>query len=743
MNFRRFAGGLVLAGMVLSYVSRVDAQTLVDRVPDDAMIYIGWQGTDTLGPAYEKSKLKQFVDRSAIPELFNKTIPELVEKAAKNEPGKAEDFKLGTAFFKLIARHPTAFYVGGFEIKAGEDEPQPHFGLICQAGVDKDLVLAAFSKFAADSKDSDMPLKAVSDGEFVALFGGYGKDQNVSVRPTKSLGASAGFTAAKSQLGKSPAVVVYIDAANILARVDDALKKNLGEMEFTGWTRAKEAAGIAGLKRFVYSAGFVGEDWTSQSFIDAPAPRTGLLKLLEPAAIDQALMARMPADATSASIRQFDFAQLIDTAKAITTAANPEAGQKFQQALGLVALSLGRKLDSELLAPLGAQWAIYNAPGLGDGQITSMVIANKLDDPQLAKAAWGDLAFAISNTVPNLVRRNMNVVVTPSADEKSLPGSTVFTWQIGGTPWAPGFVVNNGFVYLSGNPQTLIKAAKAPDSKFEANPKFAKLIQALGAPKFSAVSFDDLAESADSKSEAMDQSWAMVVAQAQNAGVQLPAKLFPSLEEIKPLLSSAGSLSWADDKGFYSVERSPFPMSSMVYGYSGADQMTTVGASALGISILLPSLNRARETANRVKAASNLKQIGMGMILYSNDNKGAAPPDLGSLLAQGLTVDVFVSPSGGTVVPPNIRDGTPQQQATWVNENSDFVYINPAGKLTLLNSETPLAYEKLGLHGRDGINILYADGHVEFQVAKIAEDIIKQSTGAKPVEYKRPAKSAK
>src|SRR3954467_1270579 len=36
-------------------------------------------------------------------------------------------------------------------------------------------------------------------------------------------------------------------------------------------------------------------------------------------------------------------------------------------------------------------------------------------------------------------------------------------------------------------------------------------------------------------------------------------------------------------------------------------------------SILLPSLNRAREMANRVKCASNLRQVGMGVVMYAND----------------------------------------------------------------------------------------------------------------------------
>jgi len=53
--------------------------------------------------------------------------------------------------------------------------------------------------------------------------------------------------------------------------------------------------------------------------------------------------------------------------------------------------------------------------------------------------------------------------------------------------------------------------------------------------------------------------------------------------------------------------------------------LVVIGIIALLISILLPSLNKARETANRVKCAANLRSIGQTMLLYENDNHGLYP----------------------------------------------------------------------------------------------------------------------
>jgi prepilin-type processing-associated H-X9-DG protein len=150
------------------------------------------------------------------------------------------------------------------------------------------------------------------------------------------------------------------------------------------------------------------------------------------------------------------------------------------------------------------------------------------------------------------------------------------------------------------------------------------------------------------------------------------------------------------------------------------------------VSILLPSLNRAREQANRVKCASNLRLIGQGVMMYANENRGQFPDTMERILTtQDLTNVVFCCPSSSDSPAPG---GNAQAQAANLSKGGhlSYVYVGKGMNMdTNINPRTMgdvvVAYEPMTNHNNDGSNFLFADGHVEFfgkgQAAQIITDV--------------------
>lgn len=132
------------------------------------------------------------------------------------------------------------------------------------------------------------------------------------------------------------------------------------------------------------------------------------------------------------------------------------------------------------------------------------------------------------------------------------------------------------------------------------------------------------------------------------------------------------------------------------------------------IAVLVPVLTRTTGHGGgaTIRCASNLRQIGQGVMLYASENGGAFPDGFAALLvAQQFAPEVFICPLR------NDKKATGLNLATIVKDfglpgRCSYIYVDSGLSAKGASPDAVVAIEDPGNHSSEGANVLYADGRV-------------------------------
>ncbi|MBP7933195.1 MAG: DUF1559 domain-containing protein [Phycisphaerae bacterium] len=704
----------------------VSAGEMSDLFPEGTILYLNWPGLDQLSQSCEDTALGRIMAEPQMAPLREKLMPALVALIKKQAASQAEEELAGVAcdLARSLGKYPFAVGLGSvggggtmvdaaLVVRAGKDAPK------LQDQVEKlarraELPLDAATTLPADSKlkmkelailGPLMPIRwGVVGDDFIVSLGTKTTDLLIGSDGVKRLTGSPHFTAAMKATGGSGAPpLLYLDLAETV-RTLEAFQAMFaaGDVPILGvpggLRKVLDETGLGKLESLTLVQTPQAGGFRTTFFARVPGMGRSEGNGLCGEPLTDADLALVPKDATSASVDNGDVAELYRWGLNLTKILGPEVADPVSQGIAEVEKRLGMKVDEDLLAGFGDTWVWYNSPSAGGFWFTGLTVIaevkadNKLDQGlQAIVKAIAEAADAEDQvTVQHETYRDQTITFV------NCPGVPM--------PIAPAWTIYKNRWVMALYPQmvrTALDHMMNQGPSLLDNADFQRGYQLL--PKgASSVVYSDTAEGVRQLYAIGLPVSQLLLSIGQGEGLELDASVLPSLTCIsKHLFGDVGCLVAVPD-GWMMVGHGPLPVEIPSMGEGGM-------AIPLAVSILLPSLARARETAREMVSLTNLKSIGIGLHMYASEHHGNFPPDLNTLLKAGtIKPEILISP----------LDRDPSRKCS---------YIYVAGHTDKSNPGDILAYERPPSGGKERIGVLFLDGHAERMSMTAFEEALKNT----------------
>jgi len=689
--------------------SAVDELTKV--LPDDVVYFVATGGGAALEGDFQKSVLGRLWNDPGTQNFVGSIRTELMtmlEKEADDEE-VAKMVAMALEYACLVLDRPVA--IGIARVEAEEGPPACVFAIL-DAGERKAELAAALTKLEemigeeeelAEIEVGSLKMHSLEDTDEVPVYWGWVGNRLVFAlndahgAVTKHVVSPRVATTdhLKKISNQGDLLAAYYDVGKIWEIVNAFAASEGGEEDLAPVKAVFKELGLDSLGAVVARVGFSGSDLVSDSFVEAPAPRTGLLAAFKP--VDMALLGTVDAQAVSASAFNCDIAAIYDTVmKAIKAVSPDEAYPEIQEGLSELESEAGFRIREGLLQSLAGPVVFYSlsAGKMVEAPMGGIVVGLKLRDPALFEKTMTSIGTFVTQVAEGMLQ------VGSQTDDA---GRTMHVWaspMLAFAQMMPTWSVVDDQVIIGSNTALCKMGVKQATSKEEAATSllqtegFKKV--ATGLPKgLLSVTYADSEVMFNQMMMQIQQLWPMATMAATQAGIKLPVML-PSLGHIAKDMQPSLEYSYADAAGFHSH-----------YQGSGLEvSLRGVAGAALGAGIAMPALARSRQMAVRMTSATNLSGIGKACLIYANDHDDKLPPNL-----EVLVDEVDLSPKSlESKRRPKNFDGP------------SYVYI--PGQTVDMYPGNIVAHED-PRYCEDGLNVLFLDSHVEFMKPEMFREELK------------------
>jgi prepilin-type processing-associated H-X9-DG protein len=715
--------GLLLPGP-LSSAKPTEVEKLITHAPEDMLVCIGTSGCDALQPAFDKSLLGQIWKDEGVQAFWagvKQSVIGMIEKDLQRQ-SDLDKFRAVKKLLELLPRRPLLCGVSLKKTALSGNAPPIMGYLILEAGERKnslqgDIAVAEslFEKEQVFERSfGDFNVRVLMKEGNPDLYWGWAgnyfvfavNDENGtvinSVSSVNSVGGKVDRTLAKVS-STDDALLLFCDVQKIKDTVISVLQKEGEQQSVDKLNLALKLLGLNQLDSISSRTGFSGSEMVTETYVAAPQPHTGLLACPRP--IRSSALKSIPADVMSASVCHIDPAGVYDTIlHSLEGLMEPDDYQEMHNGLAEAELKVGIKIRDGFVEALDGQVVMYGgAPAPGMLSPTgSFVYLFQLKDAALFRQNLTALEEFINSldiqgmmqiTSQQIEGETVRVVMVPfMAMIQLMPCWTVIGDQL--------LLASNTNVFAAQVAALKSDTPLAPSLTDAA--EFKKLTDNLPSQVY-AIRYYDTRLQVQMAMSMLQQYWPMLTMFVNKEGANVPV-ILPNISAYIGRMQPAIEYGWIETDGFYSHNRSLLGLSESTAGLAGA---------ALGVSILMPALGKAREQAKKTICLSNMRQVLLSIMMYQEDNDGKMPANL-EILSSGYL-------ESKSLICPSVKNGLD----SYVFRGADLGKFNQMSALP----SWVLIHDKRGNHPGGERNVGFADGHVERVSEAEFQDMIEEDNG--------------